>query len=177
LGLKDTPELRADFEAYCRGKVIDSSSKRLSALLKAPATAEYANELYGGNSGPLLIFTDHVEAAKLISQGVNGSNIITGSTPMDARQATVAAFQRGEIPALVATIGTMATGFTLTASRNVIFNDMSWTPSDNLQAEKRIHRIGQKNACVKHVMLATLTDSHIFKTLESKQKHINEALG
>jgi len=177
LGLKDDGTLAKDFDSYINGRKFDASGKRLSALLKAPMTAEYCNGLIEGNSGPLLIFTDHVESAKLINDSIKGSAMITGATDMSERQAIVDLFQKGKIPALVATIGTMATGYTLTASRNVVFNDLSWTSSDNVQAEKRIHRIGQKNACIKHLMIATPTDAYITKTLDGKIKNISEAMG
>ncbi len=177
LMLGEDPALAEEFEKYMSGKLKDSRSKRLSAVLKAPSTVDYCNGLIEGGSGPLLIFSDHIESATMIQRGIKNSALITGATDMSERQAIVEGFQAGKIPALVATIGTMATGFTLTAARNVIFNDISWVDSDNLQAEKRIHRIGQKNACIKHVMIGTPTDAHIFKTVESKQKHIKEAMG
>jgi len=70
---------------------------------------------------------------------------------------------------LAATIGSLSVGVTLTAARHVVFNDLSWVPGDNLQAEKRIHRIGQKNACTAHYIEASETDAYIRKTLEEKQ--------
>jgi len=176
LEVPDTPGLKAEFEAYLAGSKVDVTGKTTSALLKAPATAEYCRELLEGGSGPLVVFTDHIASATEISRGISGSRLITGAVNPEKRAQAVAEFQTGRVSAIVATIGSLSTGVTLTASRHVVFNDLSWVPSDNLQAEKRIHRIGQKNACFSHYVNSTPTDSYIRKTLLQKMETINKIL-
>jgi SNF2 family DNA or RNA helicase len=70
----------------------------------------------------------------------------------------------------------MSVGVTLTAAQDVVFNDLSWVPADNMQARKRIHRIGQSKKCRCHHMISGPTDAYIKAVLEEKEKTINQVL-
>jgi len=175
LGLKPVPGLEEAFENYLLGNKVDATSKALSARLKAEQTGEYVSELVS-NDEAVVVFSDHVDAVREICAKVPGSVNITGATPMHVRQKFVDKFQAGEIPVIVATIGALATGVTLTRARHVVFNDLCWTPSDNFQASKRIHRIGQDNVCFRHIMTGSATDSYIAKTLTAKEETILKVL-
>ena len=177
LNVVPTDGLEDVFNAYIAGHKTDITAKANSALVKAPATAEYCKNMIDEGSGPLVIFTDHVQPAYLIAEKIKGAIHITGQTAMATRADVVALFQRGKVPALVATIGSLSVGVTLTAARHVVFNDLSWVPSDNLQAEKRVHRIGQKDACFAHYIDGTETDKHIRKTLFAKLETIEKVVG
>jgi SWI/SNF-related matrix-associated actin-dependent regulator 1 of chromatin subfamily A len=69
---------------------------------------------------------------------------IDGGTPQSARQALVTRFQETDsIRAAVLGIRAAGVGLTLTAASTVVFAEMSWTPGDLIQAEDRVHLIGQ----------------------------------
>lgn len=169
------PALEGAYQDYLGGSKTNIVAKVNSALLKASLTAEYCKEMQEEGSGPLVIFTDHVQAAEEMAKKLK-TIAITGQTPMIIRQDRVKAFQDGKTKVIVATIGALSVGVTLTAARHVVFNDLSWIPADNLQAEKRIHRIGQKDACFSHFIEATATDSHINKMLLEKLDSINKVV-
>jgi superfamily II DNA or RNA helicase len=103
--------------------------------------------------------------------------LIWGETPMNKRQTMIDNFQRGDLRVLVCTIGAAKTGITLTAANQMIFNDLPWVPADYLQAEKRIHRIGQDQGCVIHIATAPGVDSMIAKTVLSKARDLTAILG
>jgi SNF2 family DNA or RNA helicase len=149
-----------------------STAKKETALAKVDCTVKFAGELLDQDVNPLLIFTDHVGAAHGISQGIGGrgyrGHAVTGSTSPEERASYVEKFQAGKIDFLACTIGSMSTGFTLTATNRIIFNDLSWCPADNAQAEARIHRIGQKAPCFVTYMVSDGIDEKIAKTLEEK---------
>lgn len=173
--VKPPPDLYEVFEAYMAGRKVDSTAKAASALLKASSTVEYVKSMREQGVEYVLIYSDHVESAKAIAREAGGV-CITGATSADVRRATVERFQNGELKTITATIGSMSTGVTLTRANHVVFNDLSWVPSDNAQAEKRIHRIGQKSACFAHYIYATTTDYHIGETLTEKIRTINHVI-
>ena len=172
--LENDDTLGDAFSEYMEGGKANIVAKTASATLKTNKTIEYVKNLQEEDCGPLVIFTDHIEPTKKISAALKGAAVITGQTPMPERAMVVSKFQAGEIHTIVATIGSLSVGVTLHAARNVIFNDLSWSPSENAQAEKRIHRIGQERPCVAHYIEATPTDTYIRKTLMEKLDTINK---
>lgn len=177
MDLAPSEELQELFDAYMQGSKVDITGKVKSAALKAEFTANYVSNILDENDEEsVVVFTDHLDSAAIIHGAIPRSALITGKTPMKERQVVVDYFQDKKIKVIVATIGALSTGVTLHAARHVVFNDWSWTPSDNLQAEKRIHRIGQKNACFSHHIVASATDRHIFKVLESKLDTMRKVL-
>jgi len=149
-----------------------------SAVAKAPFTAEYAKEMHNESESPIVIFTDHIEPVKIIYNYLKKYKkkveAITGATPVEERQRIVNRFQEGKTDFIVATIGAASTGITLTRARDLIFNDLNYVPAENEQASKRIHRIGQKNSCLIHIITGSYVDSLINKNLLSIQTTINQ---
>ena len=71
------------------------------------------------------------------------------------KEEIVSDFQAGKYDVIIGGIKIMGVGLTLTKSSHVVFNDFAWTPADLLQAEDRIHRIGQLVACNIYYMKAS----------------------
>ena len=156
-------------------KSVQSDAKARSALVKASFTARYCKDLHEGEGTPILIFTDHRKSAAKIAELLDCPKI-DGGTPNKKRETLDKEFQCGEHPYLVATIGAAQTGYTWTITSNVVFNDVSWVPAHNMQAEKRIHRIGQNKHCTVHRIIGSRQDRAIMKILKEKEKDLEEAL-
>lgn len=155
-----------------------TSQKVVSALAKAKFTVDYVNNLLtSGGVDQLVIYSDHISPAHAIASNIAGSLLITGQTPVDKRAEYVEQFQEGTIKVLVATIGSLKEGVTLTATQHLIFNDLSWIPADNSQVERRIYRIGQKKRCFIHTVLSGKMDGVIVGTLRKKQKILEKTIG
>lgn len=165
-----TPE---SFQGDMVGEHI-STAKALTALAKCKATAEFA----GTVRGPVVIFTDHVQAAEDLARilGTHGTiaKFVTGQTSMAVRSRIVDSFQRGEIDYFVGTIGSCGVGINLTKACTVIINDYSWVPSRNEQAIARVYRYGQENKVVVYSVTGGKVDTRITKLLQEKMTVIKE---
>lgn len=73
---------------------------------------------------------------------------ITGDIKSHLRSKVIKEFREGERRVFIATIGAGGTGLNLQNADTAIFLDRDWSPANNLQAEDRIHRIGQESESV-----------------------------
>ena len=154
-----------------------STQKRKSSEAKVAITVEYVKDLQAQTRRPIVVFTDHVETARLLGHMFEAkARYVTGKTPIHKRDEVVKEFQLGKIPVLVATVGCLSVGVTLTRSNNVVYNDIPWVPGDLEQSIKRIHRIGSTEKCVAHFLAWGPIDARIIKTLNDKVKVIKAVL-
>lgn len=157
-----------------------ASAKRGAAVLKARYTAELAENLIA-DSEKLVIFSDHVEPCHVIKERLGKTAfVITGDVKVDMRHSIVEAFQdplNRDCMAIVATYGALATGVTLTAARITLANDLPWIPGKYAQAEKRFHRIGQKEKCIVRIVSCSGLDTLINRTILNKALTLTQALG
>jgi SWI/SNF-related matrix-associated actin-dependent regulator 1 of chromatin subfamily A len=168
----------ADYEKTKKLTEHIMSAKKENAAKKARFTFEYCKNILEAGEGPVVVFSDHrapldyfLEKAKKIKV-----RAINGDTPMETRDQYKVDFQAGKIDILVATIGAANTGITLTRSTNLVFNDLSWTGTENGQALKRIHRIGQNKRCYIHYILSGKIDKQINKVIRTKDEVIEKTV-
>ena len=147
---------------------VNSTGKRLSARAKADFTLKYLENI----CEPFIIFSCHPSVCEVIKKRTERVAIVTGKTPVEHRSEIVRQFQGGLFDGIVATIGSMSTGFTLTRAEHIIFNDMSYVVGDNAQAVARAHRIGQEKALRVHYINGSKVDGRINRALESKEKEL-----
>lgn len=188
-------ELKAEWDKYRDGDYIGddydgdedelvgehiSSAKARSALEKAPAVASFATDLLACFAGPLVIFSDHRASAADICSRLRGAGhtaeLIMGGMSDKHRDAVCQRFQAGELDAVVGTLGAMSTGLTLTRAATALVCDRSWSPSVNVQAVKRIHRISQTNKCRVYYFVRGKIDEAIAKNLAEKERISSQAL-
>ena len=96
--------------------------------------------------------------------------VLTGATPSAARQAIVDRFQTDPtVRVFVANLVAGGVGITLTAARQVVFNDLDWVPANHWQAEDRAYRIGQTGAVnVTYLTAGGTVDEFVEHALQTK---------
>lgn len=152
-----------------------------SAQAKIPAVLDYLGTVVEAGC-KFLIFAHHQPMIDSIFQFLVKKKVgcirIDGSTPSSSRQAFVTDFQEKDtIKAAVLSIKAGGVGLTLTAASTVIFAELSWTPGDLIQAEDRVHRIGQVSSVNIHYLLANDTvDDIIWDVVQSKLENLGQML-
>ncbi|MGL4342011.1 MAG: C-terminal helicase domain-containing protein, partial [Lactococcus lactis] len=128
-----------------------------------------------------VIFGVHTETLHAIRDGILNSygdkfvSYIDGSTKK--RELEVELFQNGTSIAFVGQIIAAGTGITLTSGTCCVFVETDWNPGNNIQAEDRIHRIGQKQSVnIYYLSARNSLDYAINNLLISKAETINNIM-
>lgn len=158
----------------CSPEGILSSHRRMLAEAKTKEMIKLV-EQYEENDEPLVVFSAH-RAPILELLNRKGWGVITGDTSATERTGLVAAFQAGKLKGIGGTIGAMGVGVTLTYACQMLFVDRSYVPAENLQAEDREMRIGQKRSVLITTMVAEhAVDRRVAEVLERKEAMLREA--
>jgi hypothetical protein len=142
---------------------------RVSALLDMVAS-------YEDSGTPLVVFSAHKAPVCEVCKR-DGWEAITGETPHETRAQIVADFQAGKLHGVALTIAAGGVGLTLTRASTMVFCDRDWTPALNIQAEDRIHRIGQTESC--HYVVLTSDhplDLRVESVLDEKMARVRLAI-
>ena len=162
--------VRRDAEALA----VLTALRQLGSHYKLPAArALVASLLRAGES--VVVFTAFVGSAQLLQQQLAPlaqASLLIGKLAPPERQHQVDAFQRGDVPLLLATYGTGGLGFTLHRARHVVLLERPWTPGDAEQAEDRCHRIGMGAPLTCHWLQLGVADQLVDGLIASKAERI-----
>ncbi len=150
-----------DFKLLAKKLSFDTLSSAATALGKAKVKAAHALvELFEEADEPLVLFAVHRCVLDSFEER-EGWAVISGDVPQAKRTEIVRRFQAGEFKGVAVSLGAGAEGITLTRSSNVLFVERHLANDQNMQAEDRIHRPGQKGQATIH----NLRSNHPFETL------------
>lgn len=150
--------------------------RRVTAMAKVPGVVEWIKDQFEGGLDKLVVFAWHREVIGALQSAFSFHISIAGDTPTGSRAGIVDCFQQNPAAKLfIGQIQAAGTGITLTAASDVLFVESSWTPADNEQAAMRVHRIGQRNAClIRFATLAGSIDEQIQRALMRKTETIRQ---
>jgi len=164
--------------------------RRNLGLIKAPHCAKFIldevedeTDMAPENRTKTVVFAHHKEVIRIIHEEsekrLPGSFLIyDGSVKPSERQPIIDRFQQDDrIRGIIISLAG-ATGITLTASARMRVVEPDWTPSNMIQIEDRIWRIGQeRNVDIGYMSVAGTLDARIGNALvqkmESDEKAVN----
>ncbi len=152
--------------------------KQLAVDGKLSACIEWIHDFLEIND-KLVVFATHKSIIEALMKEFGKVAVkIDGSVSTAARQKAVDAFQTDpNIHLFVGNIRAAGVGITLTASSNVAFLELPWTPGALNQAIDRCHRIGQRDCVNVYFLLAAHTiEERIAKLLDDKRKILDAVL-
>ena len=160
--------------------------RKLVSKTKLDATVKLASDMLEQGESVVIFTWQKKTAAKIhdaIDVALEKRDVdpgvlywLHGGRAQAERDQLVAWFQaKGGL--LVATLGALREGVTLTKARHLILHDLDWVPANILQAEARIYRIGQdKPTTVTWVMVDKSIDVLLATCLVAKARVMREVL-
>ena len=137
-------------------------------------------ETYLKTEDKLVVFCTHKSTIKLLQKAFPKNSVtIDGGVNQQKRHEAVQRFQNDDtIKLFFGNIKAAGVGLTLTAAHATCFLEFDWVPAGHLQAEDRVHRIGQKAESVHAYYLTAVNtiDQDIMEMLEDKAKILDQVL-
>ncbi|XP_051937415.1 SWI/SNF-related matrix-associated actin-dependent regulator of chromatin subfamily A-like protein 1 [Hippocampus zosterae] len=151
-----------------------------TAEAKLQAVVEYITDMLECGREKFLVFAHHKLVLDHITNELVKKDVsyirIDGSTPSGERQHLCDKFQySGKTCVAVLSITAASMGLTLHAADLVIFAELFWNPGVLIQAEDRVHRIGQTNNVNIHYLVAKGTaDDHLWPMIQGKMQVLEQ---
>lgn len=158
--------------------------RKLTSSAKLAVTTKHVlNAIEQGEA--VVIFVWERATARQLSQSLGTAAdgtplafVATGEQPQSERDELVDAFQAGQRSVMITTYGAMREGVTLHRARMVVLHDLDWVPAAILQAEARVHRIGQRRAAISTwVMVEDSFDTILARHIVAKAETMQRTLG
>ena len=149
-----------------------------TAVAKIEAVIEHLEEVLE-TQDKVVVFCHHHDVAHALHDHFGSkAAFVTGEVEPAKRMAQVDRFQHDPTCKLfIGGIQAAGVGLTLTAAQHVVFAELDWVPGNVMQAEDRLHRIGQRGwYLVQHLVFDDSVDSLMAQTIIDKQKVIEAAM-
>lgn len=156
-----------------------SKARHRLALAKVEKVLEHLDGVAAEGVEKFVVFAHHRDVIEKIAKHFGEAAVtLTGETSLTDRQAAVDRFQNDPTcKVFIGNILAAGVGITLTAASHVFFAELDWRPAFILQAEDRLHRIGQKNTVfVYHLVIDGSLDARMAAIILAKQRVADAAL-
>lgn len=162
--------------AYAEAMVKMEMLKQLTAHGKMEQCIDWVNDMIDSGQKLVLFCTHRAVIDILINEFKTVAVKVDGSVTGEDRAKAVVKFQTDPTCMLfIGNIKAAGIGLTLTAASNVAFLEYPWSPGDLVQAEDRVHRIGQEAESVNvwYLTAVNTVEDSIIKLLDKKRKVVD----
>jgi len=182
--LREVGGENAALEACNSGPSVGAAAMELFQLTskaKVVAVQEYIQYLVEADCR-FLLFAHHKIMMDALQQTLEKQKVrfirIDGATLAKKREILVEEFRNTDaIQVALLSITACGQGLNLQSCSTVVFAELHWTPGMLVQAEDRVHRMGQKRAVNIHYLIARNTlDDSMYQMLERKNKDVSVIL-
>lgn len=147
--------------------------RRLIGEAKALPFCHYLLDAMEAGLKSPVVFGWHVSVLELVKDRLTKAKykvgLIHGGISEKERTSAIERFQGGELDAIICNIQSGGEGITLTRGTRLFMLESGWTPKDNSQPIKRIHRIGQDRPTqAEFVILSGSFDERIVAIVQRK---------
>ena len=151
------------------------SERQVAGIAKLPHVINFVKNIMEIEES-VVVFCHHKAIHTLLHQSLaefKPASIIGGQSDKE-RQHSIDSFQGGETKLMIAGLRAGNVGINLTRAKYVIFAELDWSPAIHLQAEDRLHRIGQKGTVFAYYLIGNGTlDEHVARVLVDKSYEID----
>ncbi|XP_076603149.1 SWI/SNF-related matrix-associated actin-dependent regulator of chromatin subfamily A-like protein 1 [Chaetodon auriga] len=151
-----------------------------TAEAKLQAIMEYITDMLEAGREKFLVFAHHKLVLDHVTNELGKKSVsyirIDGSTPSAERQQLCEKFQFST-KACVAVLSITAAnmGLTLHSADLVVFAELFWNPGVLIQAEDRVHRIGQtSNVNIHYLVAKGSADDHLWPMIQEKMNILEQ---
>jgi hypothetical protein len=137
---------------------------------KIASVASWISDMLQHNE-PLVVFAYHRDVVLGLRERFPGAAVLSGRQNQVAREQAIRDFQAGRTQLLLCSLSVASVGITLMRAANLAFAELTWKAADHLQAEDRIHRIGQHRPVTIWYLTARDTiDEIVLRAIERKRE-------
>jgi SWI/SNF-related matrix-associated actin-dependent regulator 1 of chromatin subfamily A len=172
-----------------KGGIIDSKAELLQKIEalrkialegKLKQTIEFIINTYE-NEKKVVVFAHHRHSIEQIYDELRKLDYnltkIIGGMKVEEKQNAIDRFNNSEEGIILISVRAGGEGINLQSAKVGIFVEMDWTPAMLLQAEDRLHRIGQnKTVDIYYIIAENTVEEHIFKIVQEKAELTKEIL-
>lgn len=163
-----------------RGAALSEISKirHDTAVKKLPAVIDHLWSALE-ETEKIVVFAHHHDVVDGLRDAFGPACVVLDGRMNDAQKSDAVADFQGKpgVRLFVGSIRAAGLGITLTAASLVVFSELDWTPAAMVQAEDRLHRIGQRDSVlVQHLVIDGSIDQRMAAILIEKQQIIDGIL-